>query len=398
MLRDSPQLQGQPRYRGDMCHLGEQGRHHSGECSTSHRTQTLVWAGGAAQGCSPALGTAALWGGPVSPDGGGWGWQVPPFPAPAARGRSAPLTEGRGSAHGRRCVRASPAARPARSPCRPSGRARAPRAESAGAAQCGKCRASPAPRFTPAAISSCGGRAPLRPLLLPLLLLMPLPRSVLPALLRRLARPLRSAAPPAMDGPQAEALLAPLRNAVRQQVTRPCPRPAGGARGCRPGVGRAVGGALGRPPRGLPALRRGLGASPGRCGGSGCGHCAARTGPSGVPMGVPCPALARGCGVALRARAVREGIACGFPPMALCSLELPSWAGSVCQPTWVSPPGLALPVPCLRAPPRVSRVKQTPTPPVGSLVPLGSRCDVPLELSLCRVWEVNDVLWNCIFA
>ncbi|XP_071284601.1 glycine--tRNA ligase isoform X1 [Agelaius tricolor] len=47
---------------------------------------------------------------------------------------------------------------------------------------------------------------------------MPLPRSVLPALLRRLARPLRSAAaPPAMDGPQAEALLAPLRNAVRQQ-------------------------------------------------------------------------------------------------------------------------------------------------------------------------------------
>ncbi|XP_066169810.1 glycine--tRNA ligase isoform X1 [Sylvia atricapilla] len=46
---------------------------------------------------------------------------------------------------------------------------------------------------------------------------MPLLRSVLPALLRRLARPLRSAAPPAMDGPQAEALLAPLRNAVRQQ-------------------------------------------------------------------------------------------------------------------------------------------------------------------------------------
>ncbi|XP_074400753.1 glycine--tRNA ligase [Zonotrichia albicollis] len=47
---------------------------------------------------------------------------------------------------------------------------------------------------------------------------MPLPRSVLPALLRLLARPLRSAAaPPAMDGPQAEALLAPLRNAVRQQ-------------------------------------------------------------------------------------------------------------------------------------------------------------------------------------
>lgn len=122
------------------------------------------------------------------------------------------------------------------------------------------------------------------------LLLMPLPRSVLPALLRRLARPLRSAAPPAMDGPQAEALLAPLRSAVRQQVNAPRPRgPAGGARGCRRG-GRA---GCGR----CPGLSRwvcppcgGVLAHPrGRCGGSGCGHGAAWRGPPGVPNGCSLP-------------------------------------------------------------------------------------------------------------
>lgn len=82
----------------------------------------------------------------------------------------------------------------------------------------------------------------------------------------------------------------------------------------------------------------------------------------------------------------------GFPSW-LCALAavpgLPGRAGSVPQPTWVSPPGLAVPglalaVPCLR-PLLVSPLLSSP------LVPSGSRCDVPLELSLCRVSEVNDV-------
>lgn len=85
---------------------------------------------------------------------------------------------------------------------------------------------------------------------------MPLPpRSALPALLRRLRRlvcppaaQLRSRPAPAatpMDGPQAEALLAPLRQAVRQQVTRLGPAEGGVV------VGVVVGGAP--PAEGSPA-------------------------------------------------------------------------------------------------------------------------------------------------
>lgn len=98
---------------------------------------------------------------------------------------------------------------------------------------CGKCGGGSGAGFTPGAISSCGGgQGGAPPLSMPLL-----PRSVLPALLRRLAcppaAPLRTRPAPAatpMDGPQAEALLAPLRQAVRHQVTRPGPAEGGDTR------------------------------------------------------------------------------------------------------------------------------------------------------------------------
>lgn len=93
---------------------------------------------------------------------------------------------------------------------------------------CGKCVVGAGAGFTPRGISSCGGGQGGSPRLsMPLLP----PRSALPALLRvlsHLAGPLRCpSAPPSaplpaatlMDGPQAEALLAPLRQAVRHQVT-----------------------------------------------------------------------------------------------------------------------------------------------------------------------------------
>lgn len=98
---------------------------------------------------------------------------------------------------------------------------------------CGKCGGGSGAGFTPGGISSCGGgQGGAPPLSMPLL-----PRSVLPALLRRLAcppaAPLRTRPAPAatpMDGPQAEALLAPLRQAVRHQVTRPGPAEGGDTR------------------------------------------------------------------------------------------------------------------------------------------------------------------------
>lgn len=151
------------------------------------------------------------------------------------------------------CVCARPRVCVASAPARPlpSPRCRRGRAESAAgdrappparsrsnpfffpSCPCGKCGGGSGAGFTPGAISSCGGgQGGAPPLSMPLL-----PRSVLPALLRRLAcppaAPLRTRPAPAatpMDGPQAEALLAPLRQAVRHQVTRPGPAEGGDTR------------------------------------------------------------------------------------------------------------------------------------------------------------------------